>query len=45
MLRKQLTAVKAGRVEFKMDKTGALAVIVGKDLLLHEQLQENTVLR
>ena len=23
-------AVKAGRVEFKMDKTGALAVVIGK---------------
>jgi len=36
-----ITAVKAGRVEFKMDKTGALAVIVGKRSFETEQLAEN----
>ena len=35
--------VKAGRVEFKMDKTGALAVVVGKRSFSNEQLQENTL--
>jgi large subunit ribosomal protein L1 len=35
--------VKAGRVEFKMDKTGALAVVVGKRSFANEQLEENTV--
>jgi len=34
--------VKAGRVEFKMDKTGALAVVVGKRSFSNDQLQENT---
>ena len=33
--------VKAGRVEFKMDKTGALAVVVGKRSFSGEQLCEN----
>jgi large subunit ribosomal protein L1 len=36
-------AVKAGRVEFKMDKTGALAVIVGKRSFSPTQLIENTL--
>ena len=35
-------AVKAGRVEFKMDKTGALAVILGKRSFSPTQLLENT---
>lgn len=35
--------VKAGRVEFKMDKTGALAVVVGKRSFSNDQLQENTM--
>ena len=34
-------AVKAGRVEFKMDKTGALAVIIGRRSFPQEQLEEN----
>ena len=34
-------AVKAGRVEFKMDKTGALAVVVGKRSFSLEQLAGN----
>ena len=33
--------VKAGRVEFKMDKTGAIAVVIGKRSFSDEQLQEN----
>ena len=37
-----ITAVKAGRVEFKMDKTGSLAVVVGKRSFTSIQLQENT---
>jgi large subunit ribosomal protein L1 len=37
-----ITAVKAGRVEFKMDKTGSLAVVVGKRSFTSVQLQENT---
>lgn len=36
-----IKAVKAGRVEFKMDKTGSLAVIIGKRSFTLEQLQEN----
>jgi large subunit ribosomal protein L1 len=36
-----ITAVKAGRVEFKMDKTGALAVVVGKRSFSTDQLTEN----
>lgn len=36
-----IKAVKAGRVEFKMDKTGVLAVIIGKRSFSQEQLQEN----
>ena len=34
-------AVKAGRVEFKMDKTGALAVVIGKRSFSQQQLEEN----
>ena len=34
--------VKAGRGEFKMDKTGALAVVVGKRSFSSDQLKENT---
>lgn len=34
-------AVKAGRVEFKMDKTGALAVVLGKRSFSPTQLVEN----
>lgn len=34
--------VKAGRVEFKMDKTGAMAVVVGKKSFSGEQLADNT---
>ena len=34
--------VKAGRVEFKMDKTGSLAVVVGKRSFSSDQLKENT---
>ncbi|MEJ6522621.1 MAG: 50S ribosomal protein L1 [Opitutales bacterium] len=36
-----ITAVKAGRVEFKMDKTGVLAVVVGKRSFSNLQLEEN----
>jgi large subunit ribosomal protein L1 len=36
-----VNAVKAGRVEFKMDKTGSLAVVIGKRSFSQEQLQEN----
>lgn len=34
--------VKAGRVEFKMDKTANVAVVVGKRSFSDEQLSENT---
>lgn len=34
-------AVKAGRVEFKMDKTGVLAVVIGKRSFSQDQLEEN----
>ena len=37
-----IKAVKAGRVEFKMDKTGAMAVVVGKRSFSNDQLIENT---
>ena len=37
-----ITQVKSGRVEFKMDKTGALAVVVGKRSFSNSQLEENT---
>ncbi len=33
--------VKAGRVEFKMDKTGAIAVVIGKRSFSQEHLQQN----
>ena len=36
-----ILAVKAGRVEFKMDKTGALAVVIGKRSFSKEQLEDN----
>ena len=36
-------AVKAGRVEFKMDKTGAFAVILGKRSFSPAQLVENAL--
>ena len=36
-----ITAVKAGRVDLKMDKTGALAVVVGKRSFSIDQLTEN----
>ena len=36
-----IQAVKAGRVEFKMDKTGVLAVVIGKRSFSKEQLEEN----
>lgn len=35
--------VKAGRVEYKMDKTANLAVVVGKRSFSNQQLVENTV--
>jgi large subunit ribosomal protein L1 len=34
--------VKSGRVEFKMDKTGAIAVVVGKRSFESSKLVENT---
>ena len=37
-----INQVKAGRVEFKMDKTGSLAVVIGKRSFSNEQLEENT---
>ena len=39
---KAIKEVKAGRVEFKMDKTGNVAVIVGKKSFTAEQLAQNT---
>ena len=36
-----IKAVKAGRVEFKMDKTGAMAVVVGKRSFSNDQLIDN----
>jgi large subunit ribosomal protein L1 len=36
-----ISAVKAGRVEFKMDKTGSLAVVVGKRSFSNLHLEEN----
>ncbi len=36
-----ISAIKAGRVEFKMDKTGSLAVVVGKRSFSTAQLEEN----
>jgi len=41
-LEEAIKEVKAGRVEFKMDKTGALAVVVGKRSFTAEQLIDNT---
>ena len=41
-LEEAIKDVKAGRVEFKMDKTGALAVVVGKRSFTKSQLEENT---
>jgi len=40
-LEEAIKEVKAGRVEFKMDKTGALAVVVGKRSFSSEQLIDN----
>jgi len=40
-LEEVIREVKAGRVEFKMDKTGALAVVVGKRSFSSEQLIDN----
>jgi len=40
-LEEAISEVKAGRVEFKMDKTGALAVVVGKRSFSSEQLIDN----
>jgi len=40
-LEEAIREVKAGRVEFKMDKTGALAVVVGKRSFSSEQLIDN----
>lgn len=37
-----ITAVKAGRVEFKMDKTGNLAVVLGKRSFDAKKIIENT---
>mgnify|MGYP000194548053 CR=1 FL=1 len=36
-----INLVKAGRVEFKMDKTANVAVVVGKRSFKHEQIVEN----
>src|SRR5690606_28738824 len=36
-----ISEVKAGRVEFKMDKTANVAVVVGKRSFSNEQLLEN----
>ncbi len=36
-----ISAVKAGRVEFKMEKAGTLAVVVGKRSFSSAQLEEN----
>lgn len=38
---KAIKEVKAGRVEFKMDKTANVAIIVGKKSFSPEQLQQN----
>lgn len=40
-LEEAINQVKAGRVEFKMDKTGSLAVVIGKRSFSNEQLEEN----
>ena len=39
---KAIKEVKAGRVEFKMDKTANVAIIVGKKSFTSEQLAQNT---
>ena len=41
-LEQAINDVKSGRVEFKMDKTGAVSVILGKRSFSNEQLEENT---
>jgi large subunit ribosomal protein L1 len=38
---KTIKEVKAGRVEFKMDKTGNIVVVVGKKSFTAQQLSEN----
>ena len=40
-LEEAIKEVKAGRVEFKMDKTGAMAVLIGKRSFSDDQLVEN----
>ena len=40
-LEEAINQVKSGRVEFKMDKTGSLAVVIGKRSFSNEQLEEN----
>lgn len=40
-LPKTIKEVKAGRVEFKMDKTGNIVVVVGKKSFTAQQLSEN----
>lgn len=40
-LSEAISAVKAGRVEFKMDKTANVAIVVGKRSFSAEQLEEN----
>ena len=40
-LEEAINQVKAGRVEFKMDKTGSLAVVIGKRSFSNEQLEDN----
>ena len=41
-LEEAIKEVKAGRVEFKMDKTGAMAVVIGKSVFFSQSnLEEN----
>tara|TARA_R100000027_G_scaffold67619_1_gene67247 strand:+ start:34763 stop:35461 length:699 start_codon:yes stop_codon:yes gene_type:complete len=40
-LEEAIQAVKAGRVEFKMDKTANVAIVIGKRSFTVEQLEEN----
>jgi large subunit ribosomal protein L1 len=40
-LEEGINDVKFGRVEFKMDKTGAMAVLIGKKSFSVDQLLEN----
>jgi large subunit ribosomal protein L1 len=40
-LEEGISDVKTGRVEFKMDKTGAMAVLIGKKSFTVDQLLEN----